>query len=269
MHDENFTHEQDIQMDQVFMRDRETLRKIIDFADLRKTETVLEIGTGPGNLTRLLAKGSRQVITIEADRSLEPTLKRELHGLKNVRVIWGNALEVIENEKLHFDKMVSNPPYSISEPLMKALFGKPFKFAVLTLPWRFVERLTANPLEGRYSKLSLFAQAFFRIETLLVVPGGAWSPEPGTNSCVMRITPRPAKDRGERILRQLALQSDKKLRNALREAIIRSDNGKGTKRKASDAMDDIGLPEKMMKRKISEMDLREIKAIIQAIGKLA
>ena len=259
---------QDIDLDQVFMTDQEMLDRIVEGAQLKKSDIVLEIGAGPGNLTKMLAKRSKKVIAIEIDVRLKTTLKKLTGNMKNVRIVWGNALEVIENEDLAFDKLVSNPPYSISEPLIKALFRKKFKLAVMTLPWRFVERMTANPDEAYYSKLSLLAQAFFRIETLTMVPTEAWTPRPHTAGVVIRLVPYEAKTLPEIAIRELAMQSDKKLKNALREAFIRLSSGKGkkgTKRVAKDAIDDIGFTKKILEKKISEMGLSEIRKVVKEL----
>jgi 16S rRNA (adenine1518-N6/adenine1519-N6)-dimethyltransferase len=264
---------QDMDLDQVFMADEKILEKIVDYADLEKTETVLEIGTGSGNLTKALARKAKNVITIEIDERLKPALKKELGGQKNVKIIWGNALELIENVHLGFDKVISNPPYSISEPLIKTLFGRSFKLAILTMPWRFVERLTATPEEHAYSKLSLFAQSFFRIETLMPVNADAWSPRPDTKSFIIRLSPKKPADDKDMMLRELILQDDKKLKNALREAMIKSNlksgHEKGTKRIARNAIDDIGFSQKMLEKKISEMGLGEIREVKNKIENLA
>ncbi len=257
---------QDSRLDQVFMTDEVMLKSIVSFAGLRKSDTVLEIGAGTGNLTVMLAKASKKVIAIEIDERLKPALRKQLGKAKNVRIVWGNALDVLEREGLAFDKVVSNPPYAISEPLIWALFRNRFDSAILTMPWRFVERLTANPEEGNYSKLSMFAQAFFRVETLLAVPDEAWSPIPDTASVVIRLSPRHAGSASEAVLRQLALQSDKKLKNALREAIIKAGAGRGTKRLAKDAMEGSGLPEKMLQRKISELGLDDLRAVMRRVA---
>ena len=139
--------------------------------------------------------------------------------------------------------------------MIQALFSQKFKCAVLTLPWRFVERLTANPEESLYSKLSLFAQSFFRIETLLRIEKDAWHPRPDTASMVLRLTPKKPEG-SDFLLREMALQDDKKLKNALREALVRAE-GK-TKRGARDVLGKIKIKEKLMDKKISEMSLEEI-----------
>ena len=258
--DNGFTQNSDF--DQVFMTDMELVKKIVSCADLKKDDTVLEIGTGMGNLTEIIAGRCRKVISVEIDEKLKPRLKKRFSGKKNVELVFSNALDVIG--KIDFDSMVSNPPYSISEPLVKQLFRKSFRTAVLTMPWRFVERLTANPEERAYSKLSLFSQAFFRTEIILKVPQEAWSPIPGTESVVIRLTPRKASGDAESLVRELALQSDKKLKNTLRESMVKI-MGK-TKKSARKAMDDYGFTERLLDRKVSEMDLRDIQHILERIG---
>ncbi len=108
---------QDIGIDQVFMSDDRTLERIVDLAEIGKADSILEIGTGTGNLTRLLAKRAKRVITIEIDERLKPVLEEKFRG-KNVQFIWGNALRVLGERKLKYDKLVSNPPYAICEPLI-------------------------------------------------------------------------------------------------------------------------------------------------------
>ncbi len=263
---------QNMELDQVFMTDEKILEKIVSSADLKKTETVLEIGTGSGNLTKMLALKSKKVITIEIDPKLKPILLQEFKKTKNVQIVWGNALEVLANENLRFDKIVSNPPYAIAEPLIKMLFRKKFKVAILTLPWRFVERLTANPEEHTYSKLSLFALTFFRIETLLRVSRSAWSPQPDTLSFIVRLSPKKPANEPDKIWRELILQSDKKLKNAMREAIIKSrlKSGprKSTKRLAKNAIEDAGFPKKLLEKKISEMGLEELREIMNRLDRV-
>jgi 16S rRNA (adenine1518-N6/adenine1519-N6)-dimethyltransferase len=252
---------QDPDLDQVFMTDENILKKIVEFSDLKKSDVVLEIGTGPGNLTEALAGKCRKVMTIEIDERLKPELEKRFFK-KNIEIVWGNALDVIENGNFHYDKIVANPPYSISEALIKSLFRRKFESAVLTLPWRFVERLTANAEEDHYSRLSLFAQSFFRIESLLRVGKDAWRPRPDTMSMIIRITHKKPEAR-DVLLREMALQDDKKLKNALREAFTRI-RGK-TKRSARDELDDTGLRGKLLEKKISEMSMDDVNEVLRVV----
>jgi len=252
---------QDPGLDQVFMTDKKMLEKIVAVSGLKKDECVLEIGTGLGNLTEALAKKCKRVITVEIDDKLRPEIERRFRDEKNVRILWGNALEVIEKERLNYDRIVANPPYAISEALIKALFGRHFIAAILTLPWKFVERLTANPEEDYYSRLSLLAQTFFRIEALLRVDRDAWTPRPGTESIVVRLTPRKPVNKREKLLMELALQDDKKMHNALREALVKS--GYNTKRRAVKAIEDAGFPREFLQRRVSELPLEDILNVLE------
>lgn len=250
---------QDPDLDQVFLKDNEVLDKIVEFSDLKKTETVLEIGSGPGNLTEKLAAGCRKVLSIEVDERLKPELEEKFRK-KNVEFIWGNALRILDGHKLKYDKVVSNPPYAICEPLINSLFRQKFKMAVLTLPWRFVERLTANPEEDFYSKLSLFTQSFFKIETLLRIEKDAWHPRPDTASMVLRLTPKKSEG-ADFLLREMILQDDKKLKNALREALVKTE-GK-TKKSAKSGIDKFKLSESLLEKKISEMSLEDVLSVVK------
>lgn len=247
---------QDIKLDQVYMTDKKILEQIITFSDIKKDETILEIGAGPGNLTKLLTQMAKKVISIEIDMRLKESLLDTFKGVKNVEFIWENALEVLGNKDIKFDKMICNPPYSISEPMIKQLFKKKFKAAIITLPWRFVERLAANPEEANYSKLSLFFQVFFRMEILLRVPEDAWSPVPDTDGVIIRLTPKVIENAHDVVIKEVILQDDKKLKNSLMEAIVRAESE--TKRKAKNTIDDIGLSKSILEKKISEMSLKEI-----------
>ncbi len=254
---------QDPDLDQVFMTDENVLSDIIELCDLKKSETVLEIGSGPGNLTEALAAKCKKVVTIEIDERRKDELEKKFSG-KNVQIVWGNALEILEKKSVRFDRIVANPPYAISEALIKALFRHDFISSILTLPSKFVERLAANPEEDRYSRLSLFSQAFFKIETLLRVEKSAWTPSPDTSSFVVKLTPRKPADSRELLLREMSLQDDKKLKNALRDAMSKSD-GK-TKRSAMEVIRNAGVPKKLLDKKISEIGLRDIMEVAAKFG---
>ena len=251
---------QDARMDQFFMTDADILEKIASFADLGKGDRVLEIGAGQGDLTKVLAARCGSIVAIERDERLKPYLKKRLRGAKNVRLLFGNALEMLESHSLKYDKMVSNPPYSISEPLIMLLFRQSFSLAVLTLPAKFAERLTACPGDRLYTRLSFFTQLFFRAEELLLVDKEAWSPVPDTDGIVVRLTPSKPSGTGEMIARELALQQDKKLKNALSEAIVRSCGS--TKRQARQQVLSSGLPKAMLSSKVSGLGLNDIKRVL-------
>ncbi len=200
-----------LQHDQHFLTNIDVVKASIKAAEPNKSDTILEIGPGKGILTRELAKKCKEVIAIEIDESL----KAELAKLpKNVEILYGNALKLIDD--VHFSKIVANIPYSIIEPLFGKLLKLEFEAAVLLIGQNFYELLNGKEKWGIISKL------FFEVEKLMDVPKGYFEPSPRTDSVLIKIIPRKKLlSENEKIMKELILQDDKKLRNALLFALVR------------------------------------------------
>lgn len=186
------------------MIDEELCKRIVDALEIKRNEAVLEIGGGRGALTAELIKRTRNVIVIELDASLWELLKQKFPEIK---IVHGNALA---EEKFEAEKIIGNLPYSICEPLMKKLLNSGFKRAVLTVPKSFLS-------DGLLRKLM---PLFFHIHTLEYVPRGAFSPQPKTESKVIVMVPKRLKQKAQ-LAKEVYLQSDKVLKNALREGFCK------------------------------------------------
>ena len=174
--------------DQHFLMDQAVLQRIVDAGSISADEDVLEIGAGPGNLTRLLSRKARHVYAIETDRRFVEALEYDFKG-SNVTIISGNALKV---DFPRFDKVVANLPYSISSDVTFKLLRRPFKFAILMYQREFAQRMTAKVGEEDYSRLSVTVQHFADLRLLFNVSRRAFNPPPEVESTVVRLTPRPA-----------------------------------------------------------------------------
>jgi 16S rRNA A1518/A1519 N6-dimethyltransferase RsmA/KsgA/DIM1 with predicted DNA glycosylase/AP lyase activity len=227
----------------------------VEQANLKKTDTVLEVGAGTGNLTRALAKSGAKVIAVESDLTLERELRRRVGRLSNVEIIIGNALKLLGHRGIRFDKIASNIPYAISEPLMRRLIYHEFSMGVLTLPKGFAHRLIAAHWEKEYSILSYTFQRFFIVHECLDLQRDAFKPKPKTNSVVMKFVTKPKNS----VLCQLLLRQDQVTKNALREALC---SGKGmTKNRARQIINTLSL-NKLLEKKVSELDVQDIKNIV-------
>jgi len=178
--------------DQHFLQDFEAAKKIVSFLDIKKNEKILEIGPGKGILTQYLHE---KVTLIELDKRLCKELKEKFPQFK---VINRNVLGYDEE----FDKIISNVPYSICEPLMNKLLKMNFKKAILMFPEKFMTK----------GLLSLIMPHFFEINDLLVVSKNLFYPIPKINSKIFEIKHKKLNDK-EKILLNIYLQSDKKLKN--------------------------------------------------------
>lgn len=250
---------EEIGLDQHFMIDRSLIKRIIDYSSLKAGDVVLEIGPGKGFLTKELVKKCK-VIAVEKDEIFMKGLSKLAKISKNLELVFGDALKIIKS--LKFNKVVSNIPYSISEPLLKQLFRVQPELVVVTVSKSFAD----NILDGK-SKMGLQASLFFNVEIKEEVPRKAFTPRPKTDSAVVRLTPKKEESLSvtERILRKFVLLDDKKTKNALKEALI---GGLGlTKRKAKELVKALGLSNEVLEKNsdtISTSELLKLKKLVES-----
>jgi 16S rRNA (adenine1518-N6/adenine1519-N6)-dimethyltransferase len=236
------------------MTDLGAIRGIVSASEIKRNETVLEIGAGKGFLTRELAKKAGRVIAIEIDKAFEKDLSKTLSGVGNVELVFGNALEILKKEEIRFDKIVSNIPYAICEPLLQEMLFIDFESAVLTLPKSFVERLEAKPKDKKFSKLSILAREFFEIKPLFEVPKDSFQPKPKTTSVAVFLKPRDKKSPFCRVF----LRRKTKLKNAIMRALF--ETKKYTKNQARKHIKSLKF-NNLLEKKMSEMDTGELKTV--------
>jgi 16S rRNA (adenine1518-N6/adenine1519-N6)-dimethyltransferase len=246
----------DLSRDQAFMVNPRAIGWIVEQAGLKKTDSVLEIGAGTGNLTRELAKSGARIIAVEKDISLEGELRKNLRGFPNTEIIIGNALKLMDSGGIRFDKVVSNIPYAISEALIQRLIFHDFGLAVLTLPKGFAHRLIALPWEKEYSMLSFTFQRFFIVESCLDLQRDSFRPRPGTNSVILKFVAKPKNS----VLCQMILRPEMRVKNALREALCSAK--KYTKNRARITIKSLN-PSISLEKRVSELTVEDIKAIVK------
>ncbi len=174
-------------MGQNFLIDSTVLDKQIAHANLKRTDTVLEIGAGIGTLTKRLAKHAREVIAVEKDPHLTKVLMVLCEEWANIAIIHDDFLKI---EPLPtFTKVVSNVPYSISSPLTFKLLTYSFDYAILTYQIDFAKRLTATVGSHEYSRLSVTAYYRAKVNFLESISRAAFYPEPKVDSALVKITP--------------------------------------------------------------------------------
>ena len=204
---------------QNFVVDEQFLQLMSSYASVRRSDVVLEIGAGFGFLTRLLAQKSRKVVAVEADARLVEALQNELSRFDNVELIEGSILKVAIPP---FGKVVSNPPFSISSPLLFWLLKRTFQCAVLTFQKEFAERLDAPVGSKDYGRLAVFTSYRFEVEALDNVPKDAFYPPPDVDVVIVRLKPKrlvPFKVEDEEVfdevVQTLFTQRNRKVRNAV------------------------------------------------------
>ena len=232
---------------QNFLHDLNLTGRIARAAGPLERASVIEIGAGPGGLTRaLLAAGARRVVAVERDRSC-------LDALAVVREAYPGQLEVVAADALALDpadlvppprKIVANLPYNIATALLIRWLDRITEYESLTLMFQreVAERLVASPRQKAYGRLSVLVQWLAEPRILFDVPARAFVPPPKVTSTLIAIVPRAEplasarKPAIERITTVAFGQRRKMLRASLKplgieiEALLAAAGIKGTRR---------------------------------------
>jgi 16S rRNA (adenine1518-N6/adenine1519-N6)-dimethyltransferase len=213
---------------QHFLLDTNLIDRIARTAEPLDGVTVIEIGPGPGGLTRaLLAHEAREVIAIEKDR-------RCIAALDELRAATGGRLTILAEDALEIDaaalgaeprRIVANLPYNISTVLLVRWLeqAEAFDRMVVMIQKEVADRLVAQPSTKAYGRLSVMTQWRWEAKIAFNVARTAFVPPPKVMSSVVVLTPRPAPlaqaDWGklEKVVAAAFNQRRKMLRSALKE----------------------------------------------------
>jgi len=175
---------------QHWLNDEATLQAMADAVHLTNTDTVLEVGPGPGTLTSILVGRAAKVIAVEFDRDLARDLPK--------RVPAGN-LQIVQQDILKFDlsvlpagfKVAANIPYYLTSNLVRILCEDPNSFseASLLMQKEVAERICAKP--GAMSILSVSVQFYCEAELGMPVLAELFTPPPKVDSQILILRRRP------------------------------------------------------------------------------
>lgn len=183
---------------QNFLIDRNIAKKILDAAEIRPQDRVLEIGPGQGILTQGLLERGANIRAIEIDGTLVQKLKEHfldapdaLYNKSNFDLLHGDALDHPYGIETAPFKVVANLPYNISSPLLFRLLeeGKRISRMVLMLQKEVAERIVSKAAEKNYGRLSVMVQYHCEVRLLLRVSPTCFRPRPKVASAVLLLTP--------------------------------------------------------------------------------
>ena len=188
---------------QHFLLDLNVTRKIARLAQVGEGDHVIEVGPGPGGLTRALLETGARVTAIEKDERFRPLLAELAATSDRLTLIFSDALKANEAElaagaPAH---VVSNLPYNVGTPLLIKWLTGAWTPASLTLMFQreVADRITEGAGEDAYGRLGVIAQATCRAHRVLDVPARAFTPPPKVDSAVVRLEPRADRPSPERL----------------------------------------------------------------------
>ena len=214
---------------QNFLLDLNLTAKIARQAGDLSQSDVLEIGPGPGGLTRgLLASGARKVLAVEKDSRCIP-------ALQEVAAAYPGRLEVLEGDALEIDptahltppiRITANLPYNVGTELLVRWLTPdvwpPF-WQSLTLMFQreVAERIVAQPGSKTYGRLAVLAQWRSDARIVMSLPPGAFTPPPKVSSAVVHLTalPKPRFPADAAVLSRVVAAAFNQRRKMLRAAL--------------------------------------------------
>jgi 16S rRNA (adenine1518-N6/adenine1519-N6)-dimethyltransferase len=212
---------------QNFLMSGKTLERIAVAARLKSTDTVVEIGSGPGNLTQYLARQSGRVYAVERDRRLMGILEQNTSKYDNVTLVnddifkWRNTNTDLLPENEY--KVVANLPYYLTSRVLREFLERSPKpnTMVFLLQKEVAERIMAEP--GQMSLLALSVQYYADVEYLFEVDRTQFWPEPTIDSAVIRLSKIQPSGSEDKHLFQIARMAfagkRKQLQNSLKSGL--------------------------------------------------
>jgi len=257
---------------QHFLLDANIIRRIASYAGDMNGVTAIEVGPGPGGLTRaLLESDAKQVVVIEKDERCLPILAQ-------LKFIVGDRLIVARDDALKHSllqypaprKIVSNLPYNVGTELLIhwleeiAVDSNAYESMTLMFQKEVAERITAAHGSKEYGRLSVFAQWLCDMRYDMELPPGAFSPPPKVSSAVITLTPRKTplfpgkKETLEKLLAKAFNQRRKMLRSAL----------KGLTENIEDVLNEAGIDPTLRAEQVSVEGFGKIVAVLDGLNEL-
>jgi 16S rRNA (adenine1518-N6/adenine1519-N6)-dimethyltransferase len=189
---------------QNFLIDQNLLRLLVESAQLEAHDVVLEVGTGTGSLTAMMAPLAAAVVSVEIDPQVHQLASEELIDFDNVRLLVQDALrnknnlapDVIDVLRRELAvgperrlKLVANLPYAIATPVISNLLAGELVPAsmTVTIQKELADRMMAHPSTKDYSALSVWMQSQCRIELVRVMPPSVFWPRPKVQSAILHV----------------------------------------------------------------------------------
>ena len=137
-------------LDQHFLIDEEIITRYIESINIKKSDTIVEIGAGKGVLTKIMAPLCKKLIVIELDKTLKPYLDK----IENIEVIYNNVLDTSIPK---CNKIVTSLPYSIIEPFMQKLITTDFEELIMLMGSTYINHV----LNKDITRLSIITNSYF------------------------------------------------------------------------------------------------------------
>ncbi|WP_254509609.1 16S rRNA (adenine(1518)-N(6)/adenine(1519)-N(6))-dimethyltransferase RsmA [Anatilimnocola floriformis] len=193
---------------QNFLIDLNLLDLLLETAAPTENDVMLEIGTGMGSLTSMLADHAAHVVTVEIDARMHQLASEELENYGNITLLQQDALRnknhladsVLDEVRKHITpgrqfKLAANLPYNVATPILSnLLMVEPTPVSLTaTIQKELADRMVAPPGVKDYSALSVWMQSLCDLQITRILPPQVFWPRPKVHSAIVHIVPNAAK----------------------------------------------------------------------------
>ena len=182
---------------QNFLIDKNIINKIIQIGDIDKNKTIMEIGSGYGNLTESISQmNPKKIFAIEKDKKLSFFLKNKFENNKNVKIINKDILNIIENNEIDNGIIIfGNLPYNISTKIISSLIllkKWPPKYDLLIFMFQkeVADRIIAKSKTKEFGRLAILTNWRLEIKKHFDISRNCFFPKPKINSTLLSFRPK-------------------------------------------------------------------------------
>lgn len=178
---------------QNFISDKNLLNAIVADSGISFNQDVLEIGTGAGTLTEVIAEKANKVVTYEIDKNLIEYLQEKFKSKQNIKLICGDALkEDIKTIEANFEgnyHIIANIPYYITSPLIFKFIEQTNRVESITIMVQkeVAKKIIAKPKDENYGVLSVMMQYYCDAKITRIVSKKMFTPKPKVDSAVITL----------------------------------------------------------------------------------
>ncbi len=172
---------------QNFLIDGNIVKKVVEAANISKNDTILEVGSGLGTLTKDLAQQAKKVIAVEKDKKIAEVLKETLRDYKNIEIIHDDILKMNNPVKEKY-KVVSNLPYYITSPVIRMFLeqSNPPQQMTFIIQKEVAQRICAKP--PRMNILAVSVQVYAKPKIISSISQNCFYPKPKVDSAIINIS---------------------------------------------------------------------------------
>jgi len=184
---------------QNFLINPKVIERIIDVAEIKRDDIILEVGPGLGALTEDIANKCQKVIAVEIDKKLVESLTKRLSDYTNIEIIKGSILDGISNLNLEAKKykVIANLPFNITGRVLRILLASKNKpeLIVVVVQEEVAQRIISQP--PSMSLLSLAIQFYSQVNAVFNINKSNFWPQPRVDSTILKIKPNKSKIKRE------------------------------------------------------------------------